>query len=335
MSSGRPASRRLPGRTWTWFQPMCGTLTVLGSRRTVPAMAPIPSGTGPSSLPSKSNCMPTQMPSTGWPALIQAATASAPPARPSAARQAPYAPTPGTTPAAGAGLRRARGAGGCPPGSAGGVMGRAPWGHSPQSVRGSCEGSFGAAAAGAGVEGAAGVGDEPLEEMAGLAGIEVAELAGAGRDLDPPHQVGAAGEIDGDARPRLVQRHGGVAEAADAGLVPQRLAERLPERDAGVLDGVVGVDLQVALGPHGQVEAGVLAELPEHVVQEGHAGVGGGLALTVEVQLDHHVDLRGAPLHAGAARPGHQASSSAMARRKASFSSVVPMVTRRWRSRVG
>src|SRR6266511_2993422 len=289
MSSGRPASRRLPGRTWTWFQPMCGTLTVLGSRRTVPAMAPIPSGTGPSSLPSKSNCMPTQMPSTGWPALIQAATASPPPG------PAPWRPSGGcpprsraAPPAAGAGLRRARGAGGCPPGSAGGVMGRAPWGHSPQSVRGSCEGSFGAAAAGAGVggagvaegsgqrleaglegvvgqvalfeddvQGAAGVGDEPLEEMAGLAGIEVAELAGAGRDLDPPHQVGAAGEIDGDARPRLVQRHGGVAEAADAGLVPQRLAERLPERDAGVLDGVVGVDLQVALGPHGQVEAGV------------------------------------------------------------------------------
>ena len=39
----------------------------------------------------------------------------------------------------------------------------------------------------------------------------------------------AAGEIDDHARERLVQRHVGVAEAADAALVAERLGEGLAE----------------------------------------------------------------------------------------------------------
>src|SRR6266545_5872532 len=137
----------------------------------------------------------------------------------------------------------------------------------------SCEGPLGAAAAGAGVrgagvaerpgqrfearlegvmrkvallehdvQGAARAGDHALQEVPSLAGIEVAELAGARLDRDPPDQIGAAGQVDGDARPGLVQRDGRVAEAAHLGLVPERLPKRLAERDAGVLDSVVRVD---------------------------------------------------------------------------------------------
>ena len=71
---------------------------------------------------------------------------------------------------------------------------------------------------------------------------------------------------------RLVHRDERVAEPADALLVAQRLRERLAEHDRGVLDGVVALDLDVAHGLHGQVEAGVGAQRGEHVVEERHAG---------------------------------------------------------------
>jgi hypothetical protein len=72
------------------------------------------------------------------------------------------------------------------------------------------------------------------------------------------HEYGAAGHVDGGVRQRLVHRDEGVAEPEDAALV----AERLPhacQHDRGVLDGVVALDLDVAPGVHGQVEAGVAA----------------------------------------------------------------------------
>ena len=47
-------------------------------------------------------------------------------------------------------------------------------------------------------------------------------------------------------RERLVHRHRRVAVAADPGAVAERLVERLAERDADVLDRVVGAGLEVA-----------------------------------------------------------------------------------------
>jgi hypothetical protein len=58
--------------------------------------------------------------------------------------------------------------------------------------------------------------------------------------------VGAAGHVDHGLDERLVERHGRVAEARDAGLVAERLGDRLAEDDRDVLDGVVGVDVDVA-----------------------------------------------------------------------------------------
>ncbi len=63
---------------------------------------------------------------------------------------------------------------------------------------------------------------------------------------------GSPGEVHDHARQRLVERNVGVAVAADALLVAQRLGHRHAERDADVLDRVVGVDVQVALGAHGR-----------------------------------------------------------------------------------
>ena len=61
-------------------------------------------------------------------------------------------------------------------------------------------------------------------------------------------QPGAAGEVDHHARQRLVQRHIGVAVARDAASCRPPPAPPPAQRDADVLDRVVAVDVQVALG---------------------------------------------------------------------------------------
>ena len=88
----------------------------------------------------------------------------------------------------------------------------------------------------------------------------------------------------------------------------------------------------------GEVEAGVPAQLGDHVVEERHPGVGAAVAGAVQVELDGDLDLGGAPLDPGGpgrCSPAHCVSSSVRAVRKASSSAGVPMVTLRWRSRVG
>ena len=94
----------------------------------------------------------------------------------------------------------------------------------------------------------------------------------------------AAGEIDHHARQRLVERHVGVAVAAHALLVADRLGDRLAERDADVLDRVVAVDVQVALGLDLEVDQAVARDLVEHVVEERHAG--GELRRAGAVEVD-------------------------------------------------
>ena len=58
-------------------------------------------------------------------------------------------------------------------------------------------------------------------------------------------QVRAAGDIQRAARQTLVHRQH-EAEAGNAALVAQRLVQRFAQRQAGVLYGVVIVDIQVA-----------------------------------------------------------------------------------------
>jgi hypothetical protein len=63
------------------------------------------------------------------------------------------------------------------------------------------------------------------------------------------HDIRAPGEVDRRLHQRLVQRDQRITEPADAGLVAERLAQRLAQGDGGVLDRVVSVDLQVTAGP--------------------------------------------------------------------------------------
>ena len=92
------------------------------------------------------------------------------------------------------------------------------------------------------------------------------------RELGLEHQERPPRNVDRDAGQRLVHRHVHARIAGDALHVAERLLHRLAERDADVLGGVVVVDVQVALGLHGDVDARVAREQVEHVIEEADAG---------------------------------------------------------------
>ncbi len=110
---------------------------------------------------------------------------------------------------------------------------------------------------------------ECLEEVAHQRHGEV------GRHPAPLHRVGhgqveeaAARDVDHRARQRLVERRVRRAVARDAAAVADRGAQAFAEHDADVLDGVMDVDVGVALGFDREAEPAVPRESVEHVAEE-------------------------------------------------------------------
>lgn len=132
----------------------------------------------------------------------------------------------------------------------------------------------------------------PLDEALARAVVDV-----SGRPY-LVHEVRPAGDVDDGARQRLVQRHGRLAEAADAGLVPERGLEHLAQGDGDVLDRVVHVDVRVPGGTDRQVDLGVPGQRGEHVVVERHGGGDLSAAGAVQIHLDVHVRLARGARHA-------------------------------------
>jgi hypothetical protein len=101
--------------------------------------------------------------------------------------------------------------------------------------------------------------------------------------------VWPAADVDDDRRQRLVHRNTPVGEPLDTAFLAQRLRKRLSEADRHVLNGVVIVDIQVAVTPNRQVEQTVCGKRPEHVIEKADTGVDGRLAVAVEREC--HLDL--------------------------------------------
>src|SRR5262249_40353219 len=112
------------------------------------------------------------------------------------------------------------------------------------------------------------------------------------------------------------------AEAPDAGLVAEGLAEPLPEAEPDVLDRVMVVHLDVAPGFHVQVEEPVAREDLEHVVQERHPGLDLEGPAAVEVERDADVGLR------GPAADGRRATSRARGGARGANCHQAPPLTR-------
>ncbi len=94
----------------------------------------------------------------------------------------------------------------------------------------------------------------------------------------------AARHIDGDARQRLVHRQVDIGIARNAALVAERLPDRLAERNAGILDRVMVVDMGVARDLHGEIDQRMAREQVEHMVEKADTGADGRLSGAIQHQ---------------------------------------------------
>ncbi len=85
--------------------------------------------------------------------------------------------------------------------------------------------------------------------------VHLAEL-GLG-ELHLPDQIGPVRGVERHPRQGLVHRHQRLAPARDALAVAQRLGHRLADDIAGILGGVVVIDVQIALGLELEVDQAV------------------------------------------------------------------------------
>jgi hypothetical protein len=86
------------------------------------------------------------------------------------------------------------------------------------------------------------------------------------------NEGGAAAKIDGNYCERFVHREHEVSGAVDALAIAERLRKKLAKDNSGVFDSVVLVDVEVAFGRESQIEAAMLGEELQHMVEETYAG---------------------------------------------------------------
>src|SRR6266511_993684 len=106
----------------------------------------------------------------------------------------------------------------------------------------------------------------------------------------------------------------------DTSPVAQCLVQRLSQRDADILHGVVIVDMQVPGGPDLQVEESVARDVVQHMIEE--TDPRGDVPFTLPVNFQHEIDLgfrcltmnlRIASLHYGRSFPFENLATTAEA----------------------
>ena len=105
-----------------------------------------------------------------------------------------------------------------------------------------------------------------------------------GGAVDVPVQGAAARDVHGAEDEGFVHGQIEAAVPVDAPHIAQRLGERLPQRDAHILGGVVIIHLHVTVAGKHQIKAPVPRKQLQHMIQKAAAGVHLIPACTVEVQ---------------------------------------------------
>src|SRR5918999_4211552 len=137
------------------------------------------------------------------------------------------------------------------------------------------------------VQGHEGMVDEALEEV--IEQVHIKITYPCARELYLELKPRPAGTIEHHPRERLIQRHIGLSIAADTSLVAQGLGKGLAKGDSDVFDGVMRIDVQIALSFNVKVEHPMPRHLIQHVIKKRQAGVEIGSTRTVEVE--GHRDL--------------------------------------------
>src|SRR4051812_48781820 len=123
---------------------------------------------------------------------------------------------------------------------------------------------------------------EAFEEIRHELGLEIADLLDLYLEVDD--SVHATREVDRRDAERLVHRHHEVAGAIDSPTISQRHRYRFAEGDADIFDGVVLVDIEVALGRDLQIESTVPGDELQHVIEESDPGADVIASAAVQLQ---------------------------------------------------
>jgi len=118
-----------------------------------------------------------------------------------------------------------------------------------------------------------------------------------------------------------------VAEADDPLPLPQRRRDRLPQQNAGILDGVVAIDMQIPGCRKLQVDQTVPGEGVKQMVEKTDSRSNAGAAGTVQIERHRDGGLRRLPGQSGLALIHDRLSFKAS--RNQRFSSCDPVLTRR------
>ncbi len=129
---------------------------------------------------------------------------------------------------------------------------------------------------------------EALEEIMDEFGLKITDEAGVNFGVDD--RCGASAEVDSGDSQRLVHRHDEIAGPQNATFRAEGLSKGLAERDSDIFDCVVLVDVKVARRFEFEIEAAVVGEEFEHVVEESDAG--GDLIAAFAFDGEGQSDLR-------------------------------------------
>src|SRR5215472_1295272 len=161
-------------------------------------------------------------------------------------------------------------------------------------------------------------GAEEILEQLGL------EVTNAGRGEFPmADAVSATGEIEGGGGEAIVHRHEEIARAENAALIAEGLFDGVAKGDANVFDGMVLIDIEIALGAKMEIESTVASDLLEHVIKE--ADTGGNVGFATPVEVETKCDVR---FLRGAAEDGFSHRSGSRARSRRVIWGGVPTVMR-------
>lgn len=99
------------------------------------------------------------------------------------------------------------------------------------------------------------------------------------------HEVTTA-QIDRSRNKRLFHRQRKMTVATNARLVAERLLDGLSETDSNILDRVMLIDMQIALGRDLQINDRMPSKQLKHVVEEADTRLNPRVAVAVKVQLE-------------------------------------------------
>jgi hypothetical protein len=96
----------------------------------------------------------------------------------------------------------------------------------------------------------------------------VSEAWRVGRKGDFEHKKGSSGNIEGHLDGGLVKGNQAGGKAGNPHFLSESFADDFAQDDPDVFDGVVSVDLEIAVGLDRQINVAVPAYLLEHVIEE-------------------------------------------------------------------